>query len=397
MRLLYLTPRFPSPTLKGDQLVAYRRLRVLGRRHEISLVSFVERDEELSRLDEVRECCVSVDVVRLPRWRALGRVAGRGLVSGAPLQILYYQSAKFEQRVRDLAQERSFDVAHAFMLRMAPYLRLVSTRSVLDAMDSMQLRMQRNVAVERAPRRWLFREELRRVTPYERKVGPSLDALIVLSDLDAEFFPGAASTAVANGVDTEIFAPDPALREPNTIVFSGIMSYPPNVAAARWFAERCFPAVRETVPSARLLLAGSSPPADLFQLGRRDDITVTGLVESMPATLNRASVAVAPMLSGAGMQNKVLEAMACGLAVVTTPLGLGSIRAEPGHDLVVAEGAETFAAAVVELLRDPARAQELGERARACVIERHSWEQAASDVEAIYERILSRRPSEAAI
>jgi glycosyltransferase involved in cell wall biosynthesis len=264
-------------------------------------------------------------------------------------------------------------------------------------MDSMQLRMQRNVAVERAPRRWLFREELRRVTPYERKIGPSVDALIVLSERDGEFFPGAASTAVANGVDTEIFAPDPALREPDTIVFSGIMSYPPNVAAARWFAERCFPAVREAIPDARLLLAGSSPPADLLQLGRRDGVTVTGYVESMPATLNRASVAVAPMLSGAGMQNKVLEAMACELAVVTTPLGLGSIRAEPGHELVVAEGAEAFAAAVVELLRDPDRAQELGERARACVIERHSWEHAAGDVEAIYERILSRRPSEAAL
>ena len=397
MRLLYLTPRFPNPALKGDQLVAYHRLRVLGRRHEISLVSLVERDEELSELDDVREWCVSVDVVRLPRWRALGRVAGRALVSGAPLQILYYQSAELERRLRRLARERTFDVAHAYMLRMAPYLRLMPAPSVLDAMDSMQLRMQRNVAVERAPRRWLFREELRRVTPYERKIGPSVDALIVLSERDGEFFPGAASTAVANGVDTEIFAPDPALREPDTIVFSGIMSYPPNVAAARWFAERCFPAVREAIPDARLLLAGSSPPADLLQLGRRDGVTVTGYVESMPATLNRASVAVAPMLSGAGMQNKVLEAMACGLAVVTTPLGLGSIRAEPGHELVVAEGAEAFAAAVVELLRDPDRAQELGERARACVIERHSWEHAAGDVEAIYERILSRRPSEAAL
>src|ERR687888_612979 len=282
MRLLYLTPRFPNPALKGDQLVAYHRLRVLGRRHEISLVSLVERDEELSELDDVREWCVSVDVVRLPR-------------------------------------ERTFDVAHAYMLRMAPYLRLMPAPSVLDAMDSMQLRMQRNVAVERAPRRWLFREELRRVTPYERKIVPSVDALIVLSERDGEFFPGAASTAVANGVDTEIFAPDPALREPDTIVFSGIMSYPPNVAAARWFAEHCFPAVREAIPDARLLLAGSSPPADLLQLGRRDGVTVTGYVESMPATLNRASVAVAPMLSGAGMQNKVLEAMACGLAVVTTP------------------------------------------------------------------------------
>ena len=397
MRLLYLTPRFPNPSLKGDQLVAYHRLRALGRRHEIALVSLVESDEELSRVDDVRECCASVDIVRLPRYRAIARVAVGALVSKAPLQILYYRSAELERRVRELVQTQSFDVAHAFMLRMAPYLRLVPAPSVLDAMDSMQLRMQRNVAVEHSLRRWLFRAELRRVTPYEREIGPATDTVIVLSERDAEFFPGATTAAIGNGVETEAFAPDPRLREPDTIVFSGIMSYPPNVHAARWFAEHCFPAVRAAVPGARLLLAGASPPAELRELDGRDGITVTGFVESMPATLNRASVAVAPMLSGAGMQNKVLEAMACGLAVVTTPLGLGSIRAEPGHDLVVAEGAEAFAAAVVELLGDPDRTRELGERARACVIERHSWEQAASDVEAIYERILARRPSGATI
>ena len=162
------TPRFPHPALKGDQLAAFHRLVQLGRRHEISLVSFYEDEVELAYLDELRDVCESVDTVRLPHWRGVANLARRALFTSEPLQILYYRSATFASFVGGLASRRKFDVVHGFMLRMAPYLQQVDAPRVLDALDSMELRMRRNAEIERPPRRWLYREELRRVGPAER-------------------------------------------------------------------------------------------------------------------------------------------------------------------------------------------------------------------------------------
>jgi glycosyltransferase involved in cell wall biosynthesis len=122
-------------------------------------------------------------------------------------------------------------------------------------------------------------------------------------------------------------------------------------------------------------------------LVERPGIVVTGFVQSMPETLNRATVAVAPMRSGAGIQNKILEAMGCGLPLVTTTVGLGGIHAARGRDLLVADGAREFADAVVSVLRSPERARELGESARARVMEDYTWEGAAAAVERVYDRL----------
>ena len=117
------------------------------------------------------------------------------------------------------------------------------------------------------------------------------------------------------------------------------MSYPPNIRAARWFADECFPLIQAEVPGATFVIAGAAPAREIRELQTRNGIVVTGFVPSMPVTLNAATVAVAPMRSGAGIQNKILEAMACGLPVVTTTIGLGGITATRGRELLVADRA----------------------------------------------------------
>jgi sugar transferase (PEP-CTERM/EpsH1 system associated) len=392
VRLLYLTPRFPHPELKGEQLAAYHRLVTLAPRHEISLLSFYERQDELSQLDRMRELCASVDVVELPKWRGVTNVAVGAPFKRLPLQLLYYSSHTFARLVARTAQERRFDVAHAFMLRMLPYLAQVDAPRILDALDSMTLRMRRNVEVERSPRGWLFREELRRVTGYERSLGDSVDRVLVASERDRDSFAGASVVVVPNGVDAERFRPDAARRQPARIVFSGRMSYPPNVRAAVWFAQECFPRVQADVPEARFVVAGAAPAREVRRLRGLPGVEVTGFVDSMAEILNTASVAVAPMQSGAGIQNKILEAMACGRSVVTTTIGLGGIAARPGVDLVVADGVAEFAAAVAELLRDEDRAAELGRNARARVLERYTWERAADAVDRVYAELAADLP-----
>jgi sugar transferase (PEP-CTERM/EpsH1 system associated) len=396
VRLLYLAPRFPDPAGKGDQLVVFHRLRVLSRRHEITLVSLYEQGQ-LGELEEVRGYCESVELVPLQPWLAVARTALRSPLSRDPLQILYYASGLFRRRVLDVARSRSFDVVHGFMLRTHPYLPLVEAPAVLDAMDSMQLRMQRNVEVERGPKKLMFAEELRRLRRFERAIGDDVAALIVVSEQDRPFFEKANVVVVPNGVDTDEFAPGGS-REPRTIVFSGIMSYLPNVRAACWFVDECLPQIRAAVPDAAFVIAGRSPTAEVRRLANRDGVTVTGSVESMAEVLGRAAVAVAPMLSGAGIQTKILEAMACGLPVVTTPIGLGGIGVSAAEEILVADSARAFADAVASLLRDPVRAAVIGGRARARVLAGYTWERAAAAVEQTYEEVVrqSRRAEAAA-
>lgn len=387
MKLLYLTPRPPYPPLKGDQLVAYQRLRHLSRRHEISLVSLIAGPEERTAGAELAPLCESVELVELRAWRSVLNVAAGAPTSRLPLQVLYYRSAAFRRAIERTLAGRRFDLVHAFFHRTAPYAAGLPLPSVLDVMDSMVLRMERNLEVERGPMRLVYREELRRMRPYERALAGSFDELIVVSDQDADYLEGSV-TVVQNGVDHELFAPRPELRTPGTIVFSGVMRYRPNVHAATWFAERCLPRVRRAVPEATLTIAGVRPAREVRALGRLPGVRVTGWTESMAAELNRASVAVAPMRSGAGIQNKILEAMACGLPVVTTSIGLGGPRARPGEELVVADDEESFAEAVAGLLRSPERARELGRRGREFVLAEHDWERAADRVDEVYARVL---------
>ena len=385
MRVLFLTPRFPYPPLKGDQVVAYHRLRLLSRRHEITLLSFVESEEELAGAAELERYCEAIHTFQLPPWRSFVNVAARAPFSRLPLQVLYYASDAARKRVETLLASDGFDVVHAYFHRMASYVSDAPVPKVLDLMDSMQLRMQRNAAVARPPKRWMFREELRRVTPYEVELARRFDEVIVVSEQDRDFLPDGRVTVVPNGVDTDLFAPNGEAKGP-TIVFSGHMSYDPNVHAVTWFAERCFPRVRAQVPEASLVIAGWNPAKAVRELGTLPGVEVTGWVESMPAILNRAAVAIAPMQSGSGIQNKILEAMSCELPVVTTTIGLGSIGAKPEDEIVVADGEEPFADAVVRLLRSPERAADVGRRARRYVLDHHSWQSAADQVDEVYQR-----------
>lgn len=388
MRLLYVIPRFPYPPLRGDQNVPYHRLRLLGSRHEISVLGFYENEAQLEHISELERHCERVELVRLPARRSVANMLAHGPVSRLPFQVLYYRSRAFSARLDRLLAEGHFDVVNGFMLRVAPYLDRVAVPTVLDVMDSMQLRFERYVQIERGPKRWAYAEELRRVRRLERAAAARYDRLVVVAEQDRPFFPGENVSVIPLGVDTDEFFPGREAR-PGRLIFSGNMGYAPNVAAVRWFVEYCLPLVRAQLPETELVIAGARPSPEVRALAG-PGVTVTGFVDSIADALRASSIAVTPMQSGSGMQNKILEAMACGVPVVTTRLGLGSIEARP-DEVVLAESPADTAAAVVELLRDPARARELGRRGRERVLASYSWERNARSAEELYEALAEGR------
>jgi sugar transferase (PEP-CTERM/EpsH1 system associated) len=389
MRILFLTPRFPYPPLKGDSLRAYHQLRTLSSDHKITLLSLAEAPVSAEDYRQVADLCERVIVVPLPRWRAMLNM-GLGLLSRQPLQVRYYQSAAFRRLLKTTLATEQFDVVHATLIRMLPYVwDLQGPPVVVDLIDSLSLNLSARYKEARSLKRLAYGLEYRRVRAYERAVVRHFPGLAVSSPADRRVLSYAGSNPVEvipNGVDVDRFPfHGQEDREPETLVFTGNMGYPPNEDAVLWFADEVWPLLRAERPGVRLWVVGTNPGERVRALERTNPgIEVLGQVPDVTTYLHRATLAVCPMTTGSGIQNKVLEAMSAGAPVVSTSLANRGVRGVPGRDLVVAHDAQEFATAVSNLLDDPARRVYLAQHGRAFVEAHYRWEQHAKRLSTLY-------------
>lgn len=389
MKILYITSRFPYPLLKGDQVVAYHRIKDLSKKHNIILLSFYERDEDLKGIKYMEQYCSSIYTVKLPKWQSLMNVGLNALFSNLPLQVLYYRSPMFKRCLKKIIAEQKIDLIHSYLIRNSEYLKDIQLPKIIDLIDSMQLNLGRRIILEPSIiKRIVFKEELRRIRNYECNIGEYFNHMFVVANEDKALINSDNVSVIPNGVDIEQFSPNKDINPVYTLIFSGNMGYEPNINAVMWFAENCFPILKKRYPNLQLCIAGGNPTSEVKKLAERyNGIEVTGFVESMPDTLNKAQIAVAPMQSGSGMQNKILEAMACSLPVVTTTLGLGSIKAQHEKELFIADGSEETIEAILRLIQDVHLRDYIGKNAREYVKKNHSWNHMADLVEQIYLKV----------
>jgi glycosyltransferase involved in cell wall biosynthesis len=206
---------------------------------------------------------------------------------------------------------------------------------------------------------------------------PRFSAAVTVSTIEADELRRTASLPVLvipTGVDTQKIRPAPEPGGPPQLLFAGTLGYPPNAQGVTWFVERAWPEVRRKLPDARLDIAGRDPPPDVVALGGRDGITVIGPVPEMAPYFARAHAVVVPILTGAGMRVKIVDAMANGRAVVSTSLGWeGLPHVQPDRHLLVADQPPEFAAATVRLLREPALRGTLATAARELAERHYDW------------------------
>jgi glycosyltransferase involved in cell wall biosynthesis len=255
---------------------------------------------------------------------------------------------------------------------------------VLDLVDSMGLNFRRRAERSRALSRFFWEFEQARVAKYERKAVMRAVASFVVSALDQKEIGISGIQVLPLGVDSEIYSKGSQSADP-IVVLTGNMAYRPNIEAALWMARKCWTVVRSRVKDAKFVIAGSRPSSALLSLVSDQSIHVTGRVESMSNLLQTAQVAVAPMQSGSGMQFKILEAMACGIPVVTTTLGLGDIKATAGKDLFVADTPDDFVEAILSLLDSVSLRERIGSSGYSFVRTYHTWDAINSE----FERILT--------
>jgi sugar transferase (PEP-CTERM/EpsH1 system associated) len=385
MKICFLAPRFPYPVIKGDSLRVYHQLRALSPHHRVTLLTLA--DTPVSREDyaHVANLCERVEVVPLSRWRALWNL-GVGVLSGQPMQVRYYRARALQRRLTALLAGERFDVVHTTLIRMLPYVwGLRELPVVVDLIDSLSLNLEARRLQVRGLRRLAYEMEYRRVRKYEQEVVRRFPALVVSSPADQQALGGDNVAVIPNGVDMEQFPfRGPVGRDADTLVFTGNMGYHPNEEAVVWFAAEVWPLLLRRYPRLRFQIVGTSPTERVRALAGIEGIEVLGRVPDVAAYLNRATVAVCPMRSGSGIQNKVLEAMAAGTPVVATSIANRGVQAVPGRDLLVADSGASFAAAVAEMVDSPAAAAALGRAGRSFVEEHFRWEQHGKRLAAIY-------------
>jgi sugar transferase (PEP-CTERM/EpsH1 system associated) len=389
LRIAMLCPRLPYPLTKGEKIRAFHHLRHLARRHQVTLVCLVDDPSDLEHLDTLRAFLHRVEAVAINRRVARAKSL-RALLTGRPLSLEYFACPTLARRLEEAVRSGKCDLILVYSSAMAQYVEGVREIPIVADFVDLDSEKWRQFAERAAPpMSWLFAREAARMRAYERHVGLDVHTVVLVSRHEADLYRAAAPEArvavVPLVIDTEYFAPAPPPRPglPPTIVFSGVMDYFPNVDAVRFFANEILPRIRREEPGTRFLVVGQRPAPAVRRLGKRPGIEVTGPVADVRPYLQQAHVSVAPLRVAQGMQTKILEAMAAGLPVVTTPKGFEGIEAAAGDDLVVEADAECFAHQVIDLLRDPARRQRMGKVARAFVEGRHRRERVMAELDAV--------------
>lgn len=356
MTILFLTHRLPYTPNRGDRIRAYHLLREMSRWAEVDVCALAHDADEASHADDLRAIARSVTVARVPRLRNLAR-ALTALPSSAPLTHVLLQSPALGQAVDRLSVASRPDLVFCFCTGVAPYALRTSLAGIPVVLDMVDVDSSKWALLSRSaflPMSWLYRREAVRLSEFEGTLTSRVAWTTVVTEAEKiellRIAPRARVAVIGNGVDIEHFRPPASPRRPTypTVVFCGVMDYFPNVEGARWLATAVWPLVRNQLPDARLQIVGSRPTASVRHLADpTQGIEVTGEVPDVRPYLWHASVAVAPLLTARGVQNKVLEAAAAGLRVVVTPAVSRGVPPAIFDSCIIAATPEAFANAVV--------------------------------------------------
>lgn len=392
--LLFLSHRIPYPPDKGEKIRAWFILQHLARSHDVHLGCLADDPADLSQLGELRRICASLGCFRLSpvlqKARALLRIR-----PGRPLTLDAFYSDALRCWIAETLSRRPIRRIFVFSSAMASYVtHKEGYHRVLDMVDIDSEKWRAYAPHHRWPMRALYTREADTLLALERQLVQEFDLTLFVSEAEANAFRLIAPESrgrvdwLENGVDLGRFSPTEAFARPfpegppANIVFTGTMSYWPNIDAVNWFVEAVLPVVRRRYPAVNFWIVGAAPSGAVTRLRRTPGVMVTGRVADVRPFLAHAEIAVAPLRIARGVQNKILEAMAMARPVVATPPAFEGIRATAGKDLLVASTAEATARSIIEILEN--QHPVLGTCARRAVERNYDWSNALGKLDVIF-------------
>ncbi len=353
-------------------------LRRLAKEHQVYLVSFARDSRDLDHQDELSKICEEVYLIPI-NGLVSKLYAGIALLTFTPLTKGFFFSTKALKVIKDLRGRVKFDTCLAICSSTTRYI--LSSDEQFRATDFVDIDSRKWLEYSKVaswPKSWIFKREHKLLEAWENKIALTEELSAVTTSREKEVLEENAPAAsdrimvVPIGIDTDYFRPNPVKTIHPALVFTGQMDYLPNIDAAVFFYLNILPRIREKRPDAEFYIVGRNPDPSLAETCKT--AVVTGEVDDIRPWLCKADVFVAPMRLAFGIQNKVLEAMSCGIPVVCTSRILQGMNVEIGTDLLAADSAEAFSKAVLSLLESEKLAETLKESGKSYVRSNHSLE-----------------------
>ncbi|HVO68488.1 MAG TPA: glycosyltransferase [Aggregatilineaceae bacterium] len=396
MDVLLISRCPPFPLYYGDRLIPYHLARELSaRRYLIDLLAFYDSPEDIAEIPRYERLFRSVKLIGEPRrsimsyWRRVRKRSARFPVDGADSW-----SPNMWKSIEQAIPNQPYDVAHVFGgVQVYEYLHLVRRiPNIIVPYESYSLWLERAVQEERSrTERWIQRFQHRVASSFESWMFEGYDRVVVLTDHDARALKALNAqipiVTIPNGVDLDHFTPTGFEPDEPVLLFTGNYNYAPNLDAALRLVRDIFPKIKQAVPRSRLYLVGGNPPPEL-QVYASPDVEITGRVPDLRPYFEYSLVYVSPLRLGAGIKNKVLEAMAMQVPVVATPLSCDGIPVVHGQHVMLGTSDEELIYAVFQLFREPRLRVQLRRNGRQLIEQNFTWQHVADQYEDLYQQVI---------
>ena len=390
MKIFVLLPRIPYPLEKGDKLRAYNQVKQLAKKNEIILCALNDKNvDEQKAFQALQPYCSSINFIRITKFQILIGLI-RAFFKGWPMQCGYFYNRKAAKKVDALIAKHRPDILYGQLVRVAPYIRHKDIPKAIDYQDVFSYGMKRRRDIANFLARPVFNMEYQRLCRYEAAVFDEFEVKTIISEPDRDLIPHPKKEEILiipNGVDHEFFKPRQEEKKYD-IVFTGNMSYAPNVNAVDYLANEILPLVWKQVPGAKMYIAGATPDPKVKKAAS-DRIIVSGWLDDIRDAYAQSRIFIAPMRIGTGLQNKLLEAMSMGIPAITTPLANASLGAKPNEEILVGSNAEELAQHIITLLTDKEKATQIAQSGYSFTNRVYDWGKATEILENAMKKTLT--------
>lgn len=373
-RILFITSRVPYPLVGGDKIRVFNTLKMLSKEYEIDLLCMDNNplNQESKRI--LSDFCKNIYFFQISKIQHYIKTLLGFLRNKKPLQVNYYYDKKIQNWLNSNID--NYHAVYCNLIRTTEYVRPFSLPKYVDFVDSIAMNYEKAYTKSSGIWKLIYKVEKIRVKNYEKIIAKEFDKKFIISQVDRSYIDK------ENKLDIQVignFVPNISVDKNIQVkdyqfCFLGKMDYEPNISAVVYFVEKIFPKVKQKYPNAIFKIIGANPTKRVRELERTEGVIVTGFVENPYIFVQESMLFVAPMVSGAGVQNKILEAMSMGKCVVTTPIGAEGLDNLTGGELVVCENDTDFCDKICYLLTDKIEVENIGIKAREYINRYYSQE-----------------------
>jgi glycosyltransferase involved in cell wall biosynthesis len=371
-KILFITSRLPYPPIGGDRLKAYWLLKILSKHFEVHLVSIANAKIDKEFYDWADENGLSYKLFQKSKKHFYYNVLNGVFLNRLPLQVNYYYFKDVQNYINNIYE--NFDILFGVLIRTARYIIDKEKPKILEMTDSIGLNYLRSVKRTSSIKwKYIYLIEGSRLIRFERYCINNFSKTLFVNNQEREYFNLSEKTEwMPNGVNENLLNYEKKdSKYSNCIAFFGKMDYQPNVDAVLWFVKNVLPFLNRKL---KFVIVGANPIKTIQNLSRHyENIDVTGFIEDPYLILKSALCIVAPMQTGGGVQNKILECMALGTINIVSSLAAAPIGAESGKHLLVVDDSRELIERINEIYENPGKYEALKLNAREFIRNNFTW------------------------